>query len=115
MGDVVKTRAQVIERAGINLGAVQPGEPLSAEDYATLDNLLDPVIALLSADNVIEISDSDEFDVDIFLPLAACLANQAGPSFGSAINDQAWIRDTGILRRIAATRPTFEAQKADYF
>jgi hypothetical protein len=55
MVDITKTRAQLLERAGINLGLVQPGEALSSEDYNTLDNLVDPLIEQLTADNVIYI------------------------------------------------------------
>lgn len=115
MVDVTKTRAQLIERAGINLGLVQPGEALSSEDYNTLDNLVDPVIAQLSADNIYYVDDSEEIDVAVFMPLAALIANQAGPSFGSAINDDALARDQNTLRRINATQPTYEPMKGEYF
>lgn len=115
MVDVTKTRAQVIERAGFDLGLTQPGEALSPEDYNTLDNLYDPIIAQLSADNVIYISDSDNVDVAIFLPLCSVLANYAGPSFGSPINDAALARDQGTLRRINATTPIYTPQQGNYF
>lgn len=115
MTDTTKTRAQLIERAGINLGLVQPGEALASEDYNTLDNLVDPLIEQLNADSVIYIPDSNAVDVSVFLPLAALLANQAGPSFGTAINDQAMTRDQGTLRRINATRPIYAPLQVDYF
>jgi hypothetical protein len=115
VADTTKTRAQLIERAGINLGLVQPGEALSSEDYNTLDNLVDPVIAQLSADHIILIQDTDEIDVALFMPLAAVLANMAGPSFGAAINDDALVRDQNTLRRLGATQPTYEALRVDYF
>jgi hypothetical protein len=107
MVDITKTRAQLLERAGINLGLVQPGEALSSEDYDTLDNLVDPLIEQLSADNVIYMQDPDAIDVAIFLPLAALLANSAGPSFGSPINDQAMRAIPGHLRRINSTKPLY--------
>lgn len=115
MVDVVKTRAQIIERAGTDLGLVQPGESLSPEDYNTLDNLFDPLIAQLSAERIISISDADAIDVKIFLPVASLLANYAGPSFGSPINDQAMIRDQGTLKRIEATDPVYAPQHGEYF
>jgi len=118
-----KTRSQLIERAGINLGLVQPGEALSSEDYNTLDNLVDPLVDQLAADSVIYVQDagtsdtpsSGEIEAEIFLPLAALLANFAGPSFGSPINDQAKDRDQGVLRRISATKPTYAPLQTDYF
>jgi hypothetical protein len=51
----------------------------------------------------------------IFLPLAAVLANFAGPSFGSPINDQAMQRDTGTLRRINSTKPLYTPMTSEYF
>jgi hypothetical protein len=110
-----KTRAQLIERAGINLGLVQPGEALSSEDYNTLDNLVDPVIDQLNADNIVYIDDPDSIDPGFFLPLAAIVANQAGPSFGTAINDQAMIRDQSTLRRLSATRPIYSTLQTESF
>jgi hypothetical protein len=115
VADITKTRAQLIERAGINLGLVQPGEALSSDDYNTLDNLVDPVIAQLNADHIVYISDTDEIDVAVFIPLAAVIANMAGPSFGAPINDDALTRDQNTLRRINATQPTYAPLKVDYF
>lgn len=115
MVDLFKTRAQLIERAGIDLGLVQPGEALSSEDYNTLDNLIDPFIDQLAADDVYFVSNRDEISTEIFLPLALLLANYAGPSFGSPINDKALMRDSGTLKRIASTRPTYAPLQTEYF
>lgn len=115
MVDVTKTRDQLLERAGINLGLVQPGEALSTEDKSTLDNLLDPLIAQLSADNIVYVQDLDAIELAMFLPLAALLANYAGPSFGSPINDQAMFRDSNTLKRISAVGPLYTSQEGNYF
>jgi hypothetical protein len=115
MTDLTKTRAQLIERAGINLGLVQPGEALSSEDYNTLDNLVDPVIDQLNGDNIVYIDDPDSIDPTVFLPLAAIVANQAGPSFGTAINDQALMRDQNTLRRLSASRPNYAPLQTESF
>lgn len=115
MVDVTKTREQLIERAGINLGLVQPGEALSSEDHDTLDNLVDPLLSQMAADNIAYIDDPDSIDVAIFIPLASVLANYAGPSFGSPINDQAMSRDQGTLRRIGSTRPLYTPLETEYY
>ena len=115
MADTIKTRAQLIERAGVNLGLVQPGEALSSEDYDTLDDLLDPIIAQLAADNIIYINNPDEIELMFFLPLASVLANYAGPSFGSPINDAALERDQRTLRRMTVADPGYGIQKATYY
>jgi hypothetical protein len=115
MADLTKTRDELIERAATDLGLVQPGEALSSEDHDTLDNLVDPLIAQLNADRIVYIQDADDINVDVFLPLASLLANQAGPAFGSPINDAALMRDHATLRRINSADPTYEVMKADYF
>lgn len=115
MVDTVKTRAQLIQRALRSIGATMPGEADSTEDTATMDDLVDPLIAQLLADDIIYIADDDAIEVQYFIPLANLLANMAGPDFGSPVNDQAKARDEGILRRLASTRPTYEVHKATYF
>jgi hypothetical protein len=111
MVDTVKTRAQLIERAAAAIGVKEPGEALSSEDYDAFDNLVDPLIAQLSADGIYYVNDADEIPVEIFIPLANLLGNMAGPDFGSPVNDQAQARDEGILRRLASTKPTYVTAK----
>ena len=115
MVDITKTRDQLIDRAAVNLGLVQPGEALSSEDHDTLDNLVDPILSQLQADNIVYIDDSEAIDVSIFLPLAAVLANYAGPSFGEPINDGALARDQMTLKRISSTRPTYVVSEGLYY
>lgn len=115
MVDTVKTRAQLIQRALRSIGATMPGEADSTEDYDTMDNLVDPMIAQLAADGIIYISDDDAIEVKYFIPLANLLANLAGPDFGSPVNDQAKERDEKILRRLSATKPSYEELKTDYY
>jgi hypothetical protein len=115
MVDTVKTRAQLIERAGAAIGVKEPGEALSSEDYNTLDNLVDPLIAQLSADQIYYVDDADAIPVEIFIPLANLLGNMAGPDFGSPVNDDAKARDERTLQRIASTRPTYAVMKMQPF
>lgn len=115
MVDTTKTRAQLIERAGAAIGVKEPGEALSPEDYNTLDNLVDPLIGQLSADEIIYVQDSEEIPVEYFIPLANLLANMAGPDFGSPVNDEARARDERTLRRLASTRPTYVPQAQQPF
>jgi hypothetical protein len=118
MVDITKTRDQLIERAGIALGLVQPGEALSDEDYDTIDNLVDPVVAQLNADRIYYVQDTDAIDVEVFLLLASIIANMAGPSFGTEINDAALARDNFLLKRISSTDPLYtiaEAPEGTYY
>jgi hypothetical protein len=89
MADVFKTRDQLIYRALKNLGQIEPGEAPAAEDYAAVDDLVDPLIATLAANDIYYVANPDEIDNEVYLPLARLLANVAGPDFGSAINEDA--------------------------
>lgn len=115
MVDTVKTRAQLKERAAKNLAIIEPGEALSTEDDDTFDGLIDPLIAQLAQDQIVYIDDADAIDVMFFLPIARLLANIAGPDFGSPINEDAKARDEFELRRLSASRPTYEVHKGEYF
>ena len=115
MVDLTKTRSQLIERAAKDLGIIEPGETLSAEDQDTFDGLVDPLIAQLSADGIVGIQDDEAIEFEYFLPLARLLANIAGPDFGSPINEAAKMEDEKTLRRMSAAKPSYEVLKVDYF
>src|SRR5687767_8519474 len=107
MVDTFKTRTQLKERAAKDLGIIEPGETLSTEDDETFDGLVDPLIAQLAADGIVYIADTEEIELEYFLPLARLLANIAGPDFGSPINEPAKMQDENTLRRMSSSRPTY--------
>jgi hypothetical protein len=115
MVGVIKTRDQLIYRALKNLGQIEPGEVPAPEDYASVDDLVDPLIAQLAVDNVYYIDNPDEIDSEIYLPLARLLANVAGPDFGSAINEDAKQVDEALLKKMAATKPMFTVARGQFF
>lgn len=115
MVDTIKTRTQLIHRALAAIGALEPGEAPSTEDFNTMDNLVDPLIAQLSADSVVYIDNPEEIPVEYFIPLANLLGNMAGPDFGSPVNDDAKSRDEATLKRITSTRPTYDVLQGSYF
>ena len=115
MVDTVKTRTQLIHRALSAIGALEPGDAPSTEDFNTMDNLVDPLIAQLAADQVFFVDDADEIPVSVFIPLANLLGNMAGPDFGSPVNEDAQKRDETTLRRIASTKPTYAPLKQQPF
>lgn len=115
MVDTIKTRDQLKERAAKLLALIEPGEEMSTEDDATLDDLVDPLIAQLAADEIVYIADTEAIELEFYLPLARLLANVAGPDFGSPINEPAKMADEAELKRITSTRPTYEVQRGHYF
>lgn len=115
MADVVKTRDQLIYRALKNLGQVEPGEAPAAEDYAAVDDLVDPLIAQLAQDGIYYIANADEIENEVYLPLGRLLANAAGPDFGSPINQEAKQIDEALLKKMAATKPLYTVAKGQFF
>jgi len=115
MVDITKTRSQLIERAAKDLGIIEPGETLAAEDQDTFDGLLDPLLAQLSADGIVYIQDDEAIENQYFLPLARLLANIAGPDFGSPINEDAKMQDEKTLRRLTTAKPSFETLKTEFY
>jgi hypothetical protein len=115
MADIFKTRDDLIERAATELGAKVTGQPLAAEDYDAIDNLVDPLIMQLSFDGVVHVQDSDMIQVEFFIPLGRLLANEAAISFGQQYSRDVKIVNETVLQRLSATRPTFETLESDFY
>jgi hypothetical protein len=115
MVDTFKTRDQLIQRALKNLAIIEPGEAPSPEDYETVNDLVDPLLAQLATDQIIYIQDPEQIDLNVYMPLARLLANVAGPDFGSAINEGAKQADESLLKRLNARLPSYEVVRGHYF
>lgn len=115
MVDVVKTRTDLIERAATELGVKTAMQELSDEDRDTIDALVDPLVQQLATDSVVYIGDTEQIPVEYFLPLAMLLANSAAITFGQAYSGDLKRAVEADLRRLTATKPTFETLRAVYF
>lgn len=82
----MKTKTELIHRTLRNLGALPQGQSPAAEEYASISDLVDALIAELEARDVIYIKDIDTYGLEdkYFMPLANILAFRAAPEFGSA-------------------------------
>jgi hypothetical protein len=115
MTDVVKTRNDLkTEAFGILVG-LDPAQTPEAEDLATIDTYVDPLLAQLDRDEIVHIPDANEIPVEFFLPLVRLLANNAGPRFGQPMSEQVKMADERTLRILAASRPTYEPMEGQYF
>jgi hypothetical protein len=81
-------RQDLIYRALRNLGALPQGQAPAAEDYQSMSDLVDRVIAELEAKDIIYIASADAIDDEHFLSLGHILAWKAAPEFGAG-SDQA--------------------------
>ena len=85
----MKTRTELIHRALRNLGVLPQGQSPSAEEYQSMDDLIDAMIAGLEARDIIDIKFfpiEDEF----LIPLGHYLAAAAAPEFGQAQDQAIW-------------------------
>lgn len=122
-----KNREALVHRALTELGRRYGGEAPDATDYQEVDDLIDPLIEQLMADNVVYVDDADAIEASIFLPLGRLLAVVAAGTFGeSAITslltrnraqnvDELQEREMATLRRLQADKPSGETLKALYY
>lgn len=114
MADLFKTRSDLVRRAATELGKLVSGQDLEAEDNDTIDALVDPLVQQLSIDGVVNV-DPDAIEPEYFLALARLLANESAPSFGTGKSEDVKLADEALLRKLTATKPTFETLRVKYF
>jgi hypothetical protein len=78
-----KNRTELIHRALRNLGSLPQGMTPSDEEYDSVNDLIDPMVAELNQRNIIYIADIDNINDAHFLPLGHVLAGAARSEFGS--------------------------------
>ncbi len=70
----MRSREELVNRVAKFLGKLVAGQPLEAEDYASIDDELESVIENLSSRGIVYVPDLDSIDDGIFLPLARVIA-----------------------------------------
>ena len=84
----MKDRTDLIHRALRNLGVLPQGTAPNAEEYQSVSDLVDGVLAELNARDIIYIPSADLLEEEFLQPLGHILAWRAAPEFGAAA-DQA--------------------------
>jgi hypothetical protein len=116
----MKTRADLINAIGENLGVKAAGQSLSAEDEALIDARLDGALGELAARRVFPYVDTQEFEDESYLAIADGCTPFCSIPFGvsqvagmdiNSFRQQAEQR----LRRIAETTFTHSPLVAEYF
>jgi hypothetical protein len=62
------------------------GQSPDAEDVAFVSSRIDALLEELSARNIVTVSDADDINPGIFMPLAELLADYCAPKFGQQRN-----------------------------
>jgi hypothetical protein len=108
---MAKTRTDLVHRALKNLGVLPQGQTPSAEEYNSVNALIDPMTEELIGRDIVFIEDVDAIEERYFLALGHVLAGQAAAEFGMQ-NDQAiaarMVKAEHDLEKIASTRPTYQ-------
>jgi hypothetical protein len=105
-----KTRTDLVHRALKNLGVLPQGQNPSAEEYNSVDALVEPMVEELLGRDIVFLESTEVFEDRFFLALGHVLAGQAAAEFGMQ-NDQAiaarMVKAEHDLEKIASTRPTY--------
>lgn len=113
-----KTRRELVDQSLTNLGVLASGQTPEAEQVASMDSYVDPVVEMLAERRICEVGNTDEIPNAWFLPLSYILSGQAAASFAMA-NDPRIIlladRGERLLHEMIMTPPTYNRTKAEYF
>jgi hypothetical protein len=108
---MAKTRADLINRALKDLGVLPVGQTANDEEYESVGDLVDVVVADLSARDIYYVSDPNNIEDEAFIHLGRYLAWIAAPEFG--LQNDAGIASLGQLAEvnlkiIQSERPTYK-------
>jgi hypothetical protein len=127
MAGAYRTQTDLILQALKNLGVLSAGNAADPEDEEFVRENVDPMIRTLASLDICYIGDPDNISGELFLPLAAVLADMCASKFGSTAEDQAALNAKGLgtppgtgagalmLRQINRGRPTYETLRTQSF
>lgn len=98
-GTGTQTRAALINKALFNLGILSEGRPVRAAEVASVTASLDPIIANLSAHQVITVTDTNAIPNQYFLPLAAIVAASLMDEYGVTGTEAQQLSNNAIAAR----------------
>lgn len=111
----MKSRQELKLRALQSLGVVGAGQAASAEDDAAIEAEIEPLMDNLSARNIYQWGDPDEFDDAAFIHLAKLLANSRAAEFGVPFSEEARLYHEARLRELRPANDEVPPQTAVYY
>ena len=81
----MRTRDEIVYRAAKFLRKVIAGEPLGSVEFATINDEIPGIIANLNSRAVTYVPDDEEFEDEIFDPLARVIAAKVCTDFGMTL------------------------------
>jgi hypothetical protein len=85
-----QNRTALIHRTLRNLGVLPQGQSPSAQEYQSIDDLIDPIVRNLRERNIARVNDVEYLEDEYFIPLAHIVAAVASPEFGQDNNQALW-------------------------
>lgn len=110
-----KTRQELVGKAFDILVGGDAGQSVSNDDATAIDAFIDPVVARLASKSAIYIQDTEAIEDDVFLSLAALVANAAADEFGGAQDPNKERFHVNELRIITRQTPGYGPQQVEYF
>lgn len=111
----MKSREQLVNRALEELGVYDFGQAPGAEEYAKIDNIVEPVLADLAERNVCPFGDPDEIEDKSFVHLGVILASYAPDGFGRKPDEAGRLAAESRLRVLYAEDLSGQPLQVDYF
>lgn len=112
-----RSRQQLIYEALAKLGVTAENRPPYANEVASIDAAIDPLVAQLYTRRICNISNTAAIELDVFDDLACLLANNVKGKFGipALIPGQDVAASEIRLREITFGRPSGAPVAVDYF
>ncbi len=109
-----KTADNLVYEVASILGKAVAGEALGQPEYNTIEGNIDPVLAEIQS--IVYVGDRDEIPDEYFQTIARLVAIHSAAKFSNAPVDLEQItRHESRLRYLAASAPTYQILRAEYF
>jgi hypothetical protein len=112
-----RSRQQLIYAALGKMGVTSENRPPYANEVATIDDAIDPLVAQLYSRKIANISNTEAIELDVFDDFACLLANNTKGNFGipNLLPGNDVIASEIRLREITFGRPSGAPVAVDYF
>ncbi len=110
-----RTRQQIQFKVIAILVGGDVGQPVSAEDAATIDAYIDDEVAELNRDGTAYIGDPDELDDELFLTFCKLVANAAADEFGGKSDERVAQLLRNRIRVIVRSAVGYGPQEVEFF
>jgi hypothetical protein len=113
--DIHKTRTELVREAADKLNIVGTGQSLEAEYGEKIDGNVDPLFMQLARDGICEVVNDDFIPAEWFDAIAGLLANVSASIAGKGFDPQVKEYYETRLRRLTASRPSYNVMENEYF